>query len=112
MSSANKGKGYRFEAEVVNYLRGNGFPEAERKIAGATLDRGDISGVPGWTLELKNLQSVAEAVRISIDEGRLESVNAGTKYFAGVVKRRRQPIQESYVVMPLEQFVRLLNGSS
>lgn len=108
MSRANKRKGAQFETDVAAYLKHNGFPDAERRVMGGSLDRGDIAGVPGWCLELKNLASVAEGVRIAIDEARIEAVNAGAEHFAGVVKRRQKPVSEAFVVMPLAEFVELI----
>lgn len=51
-SAKRKGSGY--ENAVVTFLRGNGFPFAERRLAGATLDRGDVAGIPGLVVECKN----------------------------------------------------------
>lgn len=54
MSSAAKAKGSGAERDVVKYLKENGFQYADRRLAGATLDKGDISGIPGITIEIKN----------------------------------------------------------
>jgi hypothetical protein len=52
--SREKAKGSAAERAVVEYLRGQGFPHAERRIAGSSADRGDISGVVGVVVEVKN----------------------------------------------------------
>jgi hypothetical protein len=54
MSKAAKAKGAGAERDVRDYLKENGFPYADRRLAGATLDKGDISGIPGVTIEIKN----------------------------------------------------------
>ena len=54
MSTPGKRKGSKAEADVVKWLKVNGFPYADRRIAGAQLDKGDISGVNGVTIEVKN----------------------------------------------------------
>ena len=54
MSSAAKRKGSQAERDVVAWLKANGYKYADRRLAGATLDKGDISGVPGVTIEIKN----------------------------------------------------------
>ena len=55
MSSAAKRKGTQGgEIPVVNWLKANGFPYAERRLAGSHLDRGDVAGVNGVTIEVKN----------------------------------------------------------
>ena len=48
MSSAAKAQGSGAERDVVKYLKENGFQYADRRLAGATLDKGDVSGIPGW----------------------------------------------------------------
>ena len=53
MTSASKAKGSKAELDVVNWLK-QWFPYADRRLAGATLDKGDISGIPGVTIEIKN----------------------------------------------------------
>jgi hypothetical protein len=52
--SASKAKGSAAERAVVEYLREHGFPHAERRIAGSAADRGDITGVIGVVVEVKN----------------------------------------------------------
>lgn len=54
MSSAAKAKGSGAERDVVKYLKEEGFQYADRRLAGATLDKGDVSGIPGVTIEIKN----------------------------------------------------------
>jgi len=54
LSSASKRKGSQAERDVVAWLKANGYKYADRRLAGATLDKGDISGVPGVTIEIKN----------------------------------------------------------
>jgi len=46
MATRQKAKGSSFEREIVYWLRDNGFPYAERGVAGATADIGDIIGTP------------------------------------------------------------------
>ena len=53
MSSAAKAKGAGAERDVVAYLK-EWFPYVDRRLAGATLDKGDVSGIPGCTIEIKN----------------------------------------------------------
>ena len=53
MGNAAKAKGSNAERDVVKYLK-DWFPYVDRRLAGATLDKGDISGIPGVTIEIKN----------------------------------------------------------
>ncbi len=106
--SAPKRKGSAYERDVVGYLRGHGFPEAERAYgAGRPDDVGDIANVPGVTMEVKNHNHIDLAS--FVDEAEHEAENARTPYGVAVVKRRQRPVAESYVVMTLETFTRLLN---
>lgn len=51
---AAKAKGAGAERDFRDWAKDNGFPYADRRLAGATLDKGDISGIPGVTIEIKN----------------------------------------------------------
>ncbi|MGW4388231.1 hypothetical protein [Streptomyces sp. NPDC004685] len=52
--SQSKAKGTKAETDVVRYLREAGFTQAERRTLNGTQDRGDIAGVPGVVIEVKN----------------------------------------------------------
>jgi len=108
MTNASKAKGSLFERQVVEFLNANGFPLAERRVTRGAKDAGDVAGVPAWVLELKatKLLNLAGAV----DEARIEAANAGVQSFAAIIKRRRKPVSEAYVVLPLERFVDVLWG--
>lgn len=108
--SASKTKGSRWEAAIVDYLRQYGWPHAERLIAGATHDRGDIAGVIGVVIEAKNQarHSLAEWV----DEATVEAGNANADL--GVVWAHRRGFAspaKGYVVMDGETFVGLLRAA-
>jgi hypothetical protein len=109
VSSPERRKGTGFELEIVNFLRTHGFPMAGRAYgAGRPDDVGDINGVAGWCLEAKNHKSLDLAGWCS--EAAAESANARTSWWAVIAKRRNRPVSDAYVVMPLEQFARLLAG--
>jgi hypothetical protein len=76
---------------------------------GGSQDRGDVAGVPGWTLELKATQRIALAEALT--EAKVEAAHAGTLDYAAIIKRRNHPVASAYVVMPLDGFVHLLNRS-
>ena len=104
---AMKAKGSAFERAVVEYLRGHGFPYAERYYgAGRHEDRGDIAGVVGWTVEAKACRTFDLAGWA--DEASRERDAASSRYAAVVVKRPRRPIQEAYVVLSLATWAELL----
>lgn len=103
--SASRAKGTRWESEVRDYFREVGF-DCERRALDGVLDRGDLSGIPGWTIEAKNEKTITLAKYM--DELNYETVNARTPYGAAVVKRRMKGVADAYVVMPLYQFRLLL----
>lgn len=41
----------------MNWLRSHGWPEARRYLAGDGLQPGDVDGIPGVTLEIKDQQA-------------------------------------------------------
>ena len=103
----SKAKGTLFESAVVDYLRENGWPHAERRTLAGVNDRGDVAGVVGVCLEVKN----AAAIKLAewIKETLVEKANAKARVGALWIKRRgKTSAGEGYVVMTGEQFVQLL----
>lgn len=107
--NAARRKGSAFEAQVVHYLVEHGFPDCERRVMGGSRDRGDVAGIPAWTLELKATRQLdlAGALR----EAEVEAAHAGTSRYAAVLKRRMRPVGDAYVVVPLSIFAELIQGS-
>lgn len=102
--SKEKQKGTKWETDVVNYLNENGFPNAERRALTGKNDKGDIAGLPNnWVLECKDHKTIS--LSTFVDEAMTEKENAGSAYGAAVIKRARKNVSQAYVVMPLEQFV-------
>jgi Holliday junction resolvase len=86
MSSAAKAKGSGAERDVVKYLKENGFQYADRRLAGATLDKGDVSGIPGVTIEIKNHATMK--LSAWVEELIVEMAN--DKAWTGVVWHKRK----------------------
>lgn len=106
MSSPAKRKGTAFESDVVRYLREHGFPYAERRALRGTADAGDVAGVPGWVLEVKNHRALD--LGPWMNEAHAEAANDGVGRFAVVHKRRQHSTAEAFVTMPLRLFTALL----
>jgi hypothetical protein len=98
--------GTRFAQQVVDYLTTHGFPHAERRAQHGRHDRGDIAGVIGWLFEIKALKQLDVAG--AVDEAAKEAENAGSPWYAAIIKRRRKSVGDAYVVMPLSLFAELL----
>jgi predicted thioredoxin/glutaredoxin len=60
----------------------------------------------GWALECKATRELDLAG--AVDEALTEARNSGAPLAAAIVKRRRRPTSDAYVVMPLAQFARLV----
>lgn len=106
MSSRSKIKGSQAERDLVKYLQ-EWFPYAERRLAGATLDKGDISGINGVCIEVKNHAKLDLAGWLA--ELEVETVNA--KAWTGAVIHKRKGKgnpAEWYATMPVSVWVELL----
>jgi len=64
-------KGPLAEAQVVACLQEHGFTGAERRVMGGRNDRGDIAGIPGVVIEVKNCAEMKLAAWV--DEARVEA---------------------------------------
>ena len=102
-----KRKGSQFERDTVRYLQEHGFPDAERAFgAGRPEDIGDLVGVPGICCEVKNHARLELAQWV--DEAERERLNARQPFGVVIAKRRGKGAAQSYVVMTLESFTRLV----
>lgn len=104
--SASKAKGTAWESAIVAYLRGAGFPLAERRALAGAFDQGDVAGVP-VVIEAKNCKVTELAAWV--DEATSEAVNAGVD--VGVVwhhRRGKGSPGEGFVTMSGAAFVRLM----
>ena len=106
MTHPNKRKGNAAELAVAKALRELGWTNAERSRSGWTDDRGDIDGVPGWTIEVKNERRIDLPRYLS--ELHTEMANADCDHGFVVVKRRGiADAQKWYAVTDVETMVRL-----
>ena len=97
--SASKRKGTAWERRVVDYLVEHGHPDAERRAQEGVNDRGDVAGIPGWTVECKNAKRVELAQWMKEALG--ESLRAGTPRHVVVFPSRGRPTAEAHCVVPL-----------
>lgn len=108
MSNPSKAKGYAFEARIRDWLRTHGAPHIERLPAGATSDRGDLTGTPGVVWELKNHARVE--LPGWINELKVELANARCEIGAVIHHRSGNgDPAEDLATMPLRIYVRLLH---
>ena len=105
--SASKQKGTAAETAVVRYLQANGFPYSERRTLAGVNDKGDIAGLPGVVLEVKNCKRMELAGWL--DELEVEMKNAGA-YIGAVVHKRRGTTDPGqwFATLPFSVLVDLL----
>jgi hypothetical protein len=84
--SASKRRGTAWESAIVDYLRANGAPHAERRALNGAKDRGDIAGIPGCVIEAKSAARVELAAWL--DEAHAERDNDGADLGVVWFKRR------------------------
>jgi ATP:corrinoid adenosyltransferase len=105
--SASKKKGTGWETAVVQFLKENGVPHAERRALNGTKDRGDIAGIPGVVIECKNERAVALAAYA--DETAAEAANDSAPIGLAWIKRRGKASPASgYVLLDGNTLIRLL----
>jgi len=107
VSAMSRRKGAAAENEVVKYLRAHGFPYAEKRLAGSDDPMGDITGIPGVVIEVKN--------HATLDLGgwvtQLVEELAFTKADVGAVihkRKGRTDVGDWYATLPAHLLVRLL----
>jgi hypothetical protein len=103
----SKIKGTYMETRAVNHLIARGFKYAERRALQGTNDRGDVSGIPGVVIEVKNQKQMDLAGWI--DETLAEQKNAGASVAFCVFPRRNRSIGQAYVVMTFDQAISLIS---
>ena len=105
--SASKRKGTAAESAVVQYLQAMGFTHAERRSLNGAKDRGDIAGLPGVVIEVKNCARQELAGWVAEAETERDNDNAS---LGAVWHKRRGKGHASdwFVTMSGEQFVFLL----
>jgi hypothetical protein len=105
--SAAKKKGTTAETAVVQYLRNTGFIQAERRTLSGAKDRGDIAGLPGVVIEVKNC--ARQELAAWVTEAEIERDNDHASL--GVVWHKRRGTTNPgrwFVTMSGAQFAALL----
>jgi hypothetical protein len=103
----SKIKGTAAETAVVTYLRTRGFPHTERRALNGSQDRGDITGIPGIAIEVKNAARIELAGWL--DEANIERANDKADYgFVWFKRRGKTSPAQWFVLMDGEQLTRIL----
>lgn len=105
--SAAKKKGTTAETAIVQFLRTAGFTQAERRTLNGAKDRGDIAGLPGVVIEVKNC--ARQELGAWVAEAELERDNDNASLGVVFHKRRgKGNPADWFVTMSGLQFAALL----
>lgn len=104
--SASRAKGTAAETAVVRSLQAGGFKHAERRALNGAKDRGDVTGIPGVVIEVKNEKRMRLAEWV--DEAHKEASYGDL--IGAVWHKRRGFVRPGdwYVTMDGETFMGLL----
>lgn len=98
--------GYSFEVDCCDFMRDE-YPEVERNgNRYGPKDRGDMGGVPEWTLQCKNTKVDQWQKWFAATLG--QSLNNSTRWWAVVRKARGKNIREALFCMPLWKGLELM----
>ena len=107
MTSPQKRKGSAAELAVAKWLNRLGWTGAERSRAGYSDDRGDIDGIPGVVIEVKNCKTLS--IPAWLRELEVEMKNAKAWTGTLIVKRRGSTDPADwYAIMPASVWAELL----
>ena len=107
MTSPQKRKGNSAELAVAKWLREWGWVNAERSRAGWQDDRGDIDGLLGVVVEVKNQKTIDIPGYLGELEVEMENADAWTGVC--IVKRRGSTdVDDWYAIMPAHVWAELL----
>jgi hypothetical protein len=106
--SKSKQKGTLAETAVADYLKQT-FPAVERRTLSGKNDKGDIAGVPGCVIEVKNQRSYK--IHEWMKETEIERINAGVELGVLVIKPVGVGVAHTnkwWAVVSLETITRLI----
>jgi len=99
LTSPQKRKGSAAELAVAKWLRKLGWIHAERSRCGWSDDRGDIDGMPGVVVEVKNCKTIS--IPEWLRELEVEIANAQAWTGAVIAKRKGSTdVDDWYAIMP------------
>lgn len=108
MSNPNKARGTRFEVAIVAFLQKAGLLAYAPRQFGPD-DVGDVHSPP-FVIQAKDYSDMLAAFRDGVEGARIQKNHADMPFGVAVVKRRRKPIEDAYVVMRLGDFPDLVRA--
>jgi hypothetical protein len=114
MTNPAKQKGTAWESALVQAFRDE-FGNCERLALNGSLDEGDLwftHDGHSFVIEAKNERAIDLARYVTEAEAEADnwakSRKAKTPFWAAIVKRRNHRVSKAYVVMTVDEFVRLV----
>lgn len=105
MTSSQRVKGNKAEREAASLLHElTGFPVRRRLQEGRADDAGDLEGLPGVCVQVKNYRDIGAAIRDALGSLEEQRTNAGTTFAVALVRR---PGGRFLAVMEPEHFATL-----
>jgi Holliday junction resolvase len=106
----SKRKGTAGESAVVAWLRDQGWLAAERRALTGAADQGDIAGLPGVVIEVKNTAKVDLAGWLAELEAEISNAKADTGFV--IAKRRGSTdVGQWYAILPAGRLAALLKDA-
>lgn len=111
--------GDAYRREVGSYLQLAGLPVTVRNpwakegfnlseaITDAMVQPGDVRGLDDWVLLVSRVYDMTKSLPTRLAQARRDAQLAGNRIGAVIQWRRELPIEDSYVVMALADFVEL-----
>ncbi|MEU1881935.1 hypothetical protein ABZ470_31940 [Streptosporangium sp. NPDC020072] len=99
MGNRSKALGYTYEVAVKDFFADLFAAVKRNGNQYGPNDRGDIDGVPGWTLQLKN--TAEDKWGTWFEATATQAVNNETRWWAVIRKMRGKNVKDSLFVMPL-----------
>lgn len=116
MSVANKRRGATFELDLLKFFRREGY-DAERLRLSGKHDEGDIVvriGALPYVIEAKNVQKIDLASFVTQAQTEADNYSKARGImrpgYAAIIKRRKHPIEQSYVVVPLKEWLEQIDS--
>lgn len=104
-----KAKGRDAENGVVEYLKRHGFPHAERRRLRGVRDAGDVAGITGTVIEVKNEKRINLSGWLSELEREMAQAEGTSLGFVVAKRRGTANAGDWYAVMTLRQLTELLS---
>lgn len=110
MPNRHRDRGIRAEREVAARLAElTGWPVRRRLQEGRADDTGDLEGVPGWCLQVRNYTDAGRAIREGLPALVAQQENARAPFGALLVRR---PGGRWFAVVDLDHFADIVNATT